>query len=278
MSALDGLRRKQSEREWAETVAACRSHPLFGLLQQDPYASRSYTKPRGYPGDAVLLDYIYGLSGPPERTTAIGKAVFSVSMRRPGAASVRWRREFLAREIDRIARAFPARARILSIACGHLREAELARSFREDGAISLIGVDQDAETVSTVNERNAGRPVRGLQASAKELLLGALGLGRFSYVYSAGLSDYLDDKGCARLVRGMFEMLEPQGELLLANFTPETQERGYMEAIMDWRLTYRAATDLARLTARLPASGISRSETFADPLGNIVFLRVVRAG
>src|SRR5215475_11877146 len=37
----------------------CKSHPFAELVLQDPYSRRAREKPRGYAGDAVMLDYIY---------------------------------------------------------------------------------------------------------------------------------------------------------------------------------------------------------------------------
>src|SRR5579872_2044960 len=37
----------------------CQSHPLSQIVLEDPYSRRAYEKPRGYAGDAVMLDYIY---------------------------------------------------------------------------------------------------------------------------------------------------------------------------------------------------------------------------
>src|SRR5262249_46461666 len=45
---------------WQVAVEQCRRHPLRALIHQDPVTRRSFQKPRGYAGDAELLDLIYG--------------------------------------------------------------------------------------------------------------------------------------------------------------------------------------------------------------------------
>src|SRR5215471_14831280 len=38
---------------------ACQTHPLHRMALEDPFTERAFSKPRGYAGDAVMLDYIY---------------------------------------------------------------------------------------------------------------------------------------------------------------------------------------------------------------------------
>ena len=68
---------------------------------------RAFSKPRGYAGDAVMMDYIYGLGrgGPggartPRRSAARS---FSYMDTRPSARAVRYRRRLIADLIDRVA-------------------------------------------------------------------------------------------------------------------------------------------------------------------------------
>src|SRR5262249_28393082 len=66
--------------EWREfATATFRAHILFPTLQTDPYASYSFRKPRGYPGDAVLMDFIYGSGSSDavlESSSELGRSIF----------------------------------------------------------------------------------------------------------------------------------------------------------------------------------------------------------
>ncbi len=88
--------------EWARTVAACRAHPVRALMHEDPLTKRTFTQPRGYAGDAELLDIIYRRDwlGVADVPTPVGQAIlnFTIGCRAP--AAVRSRRELLATMID----------------------------------------------------------------------------------------------------------------------------------------------------------------------------------
>jgi len=43
----------------AEFKSACQDHPIAKIILEDPYVRRAFDKPRGYAGDAVMLDFIY---------------------------------------------------------------------------------------------------------------------------------------------------------------------------------------------------------------------------
>src|SRR5438128_12228 len=58
LPVLQARRLRASENNWNEFVQVCLSHPLRELLHQDPFTWRAYSKPRGYAGDAELLDFI----------------------------------------------------------------------------------------------------------------------------------------------------------------------------------------------------------------------------
>jgi hypothetical protein len=60
VSELQTLRQQLAPELWNEFATIdCRQHPLTHLLHQDPFTSRAFHKPRGYAGDAIMLDFIY---------------------------------------------------------------------------------------------------------------------------------------------------------------------------------------------------------------------------
>ena len=111
------------------------------------------------------------LEEPSAYDTEHGKAIFQVSMESISSGSVRFRRTLLAKMIDDLSDA-EANAQIVSIACGHLREASLSRAIIERRVGRLIALDQDKESISIVAEEvtRRGWQVEPICASVKSLI------------------------------------------------------------------------------------------------------------
>lgn len=75
-----------------------------------------------------MLDYVY-TGEPPLGISEIGCAIFRGTTGGPNGQSVIERREIIGQRIDHVA-AENSNARILSIACGHLREAQRSTAIR----------------------------------------------------------------------------------------------------------------------------------------------------
>ncbi len=275
--ALCAAHREQDAAAWAETVARCRAHPLRAVLHEDPLTRRTYEQPRGYAGDAELLDIIYrrdwrGVAEPPSPT---GQAIFDFTIGCRAPSAVRARRELLATMIDGACARTPS-PHILSVACGHLRELALSASFRAGQVGRFVGLDQDALSLAEVTRSLPGAGVETVPGSVKLLFGGALARERFDFIYTAGLYDYLDERFAQRLTARLFAMLRPGGRLLVANFRPGVEDVGYMEAFMDWRLIYRDAAAMERLTAGVPGPELAGCRISDDPTGSLVFLELDR--
>jgi hypothetical protein len=268
ISTLDHVRARVSASEWTDDVVRiCRDHELFDVVQEDPYTARAYQKPRGYAGDAVMLDYIY--HGAPAGTTERGARLLRGTAEGPNGHSILWRRDLIAEELDRVARDLPG-ARVLAVASGHLREAEVSRALRSGRIRELVALDQDAESLARIERDCTALPVTVCEGSVKHIIRGKLDLGGFDLVYAAGLYDYLTDRTALALSRSLQQLLRPGGRLLIGNFTPRNHGRSYMEIFMDWHLILRDEPHMAA-----HAQGLSGdAEIFSDPWGNVAYARV----
>jgi len=275
---LRGLKLNASEDDWCDCVRSCRSHPLRSIIHEDPFTYRAFSKPRGYAGDAKLLDFIYGREEqwrPPE-TTRIGACVFDFTTMAPASEGVRARRGFIADLIDRLAEE-SHKPHILSIAAGHLREASLCAAVKRRKIGRFVALDGDDLSLQEVQRCYSYFGVETAEAKVRSLLTNRVSLGDFDLVYSTGLFDYLQQSTGRRLVSNMFQMLRPGGRLVVANFLPGVRDIGYMEAYMDWTLVYRTRRDMIDLTMEIPQSDICNATLFSEENQNIIFLEVIKS-
>ena len=58
-----------NETAWVKFRRWCREHEINRILREDPFLERAFDKPRGYPGDPVMLNnLIYTLAASPTRS------------------------------------------------------------------------------------------------------------------------------------------------------------------------------------------------------------------
>lgn len=278
MSELWTLRQGADQELWERIIRLCADHPLREIIHQDPFSARSFNKPRGYAGDAVMIDFIYSKNcrlSEQEPVTALGDAIFRFNANTPACAAVRTRCELVASMIDQMC-SINDHPRILSVACGHLREATLCRSVSSGNAGPIVALDQDELSVSVVDREVSEYGVVPICNSIKALFRGELAHEKFDFIYSTGLYDYLDDRIASRLTSRLFDMLYPGGRLLVANFVPDIWGAAYMETFMDWRLIYRTREQLEAAASHISESEIARRVTFTEKNANIVFLDITR--
>lgn len=252
---------------------------LADLVYQDPLTRRALDKPRGYAGDAVMMDYVYGLhSGHAAWTqaTAFGRALLTYLQHGSAGRGVRNRREHLARLIDEIADR-TAHPSVLAIAAGHLREAELSAVVASGRAGRFVAMDADAESLREVETQYSSLGVETVHASVRHILARKIRPGTFDFVYAAGLYDYLNDAVATALTARMFELTRPGGRVLVPNFAPCCRDRAYLETFMAWDLIYRDEYDMSRLVANIPVAEIASYDIYSDPSASIVYLSIEKA-
>ena len=276
--AMYKLKHVSSPEEWNHQCRLCRKHRIANYLYQDPFTKWSYDKPRGYPGDAVLMDYIYqhhSVQQYIDEATPLGKKLYQYSINTPATRAVRYRLIYVANLIDDLADKLGA-IDVLSLACGHVRETEISNAMKLGKLKRFIALDQDEKTVATVSSLYSGK-IQAKVISARELITGKFdwfGSG-FDLIYSVGLIDYLEDRVSQNLIKRLFAMLNPCGYLFIPNFKPSIIDSGYMEAFMDWKLIYRDNDDMRNLAELLPIQEIDKIDTSSsDPDNNIVLMLI----
>ncbi|MGA9670610.1 MAG: methyltransferase domain-containing protein [Terracidiphilus sp.] len=277
IAGLTGIRSTSAPAEWKELInQVCRTHPICAAMQLDPFTRRSLTKPRGYAGDAVMMDMIYRRDSDELNGNELGQFIFRhTTGAGQEARAVRYRRTLIAKMVDELAEQTD-KARILSIASGHLREAELSKALKEGAVDEWLALDQDPESLQECARSYGNGPVRVMKTSVRHILAGKLDVGQFDLVYSAGLFDYLSKPVAEKLTGRMLSLLKPNGKLLIANFLEGLENAAYMEAFMGWNLIYRTEEDMKGLLGTLDASSAGSHSTFIDPIRAVAYATAVR--
>ena len=253
---------------WPRTIDTLRQHHLHRELLEDPYLTHSFTRPRGYAGDASLIDMIYDRE-PPPGTHERAANLFAVTTGSIVCEAVRLRREYGRTLVNN---AINAGQRVCVLACGHFREGDdlIGQNM---SAITLV--DQDAQSLAVVRGHHAAQGARIEEANVFSFLRRAAVAGeQYDLVYTLGLTDYLDDRAMTLLHRLLHRVVAPGGRAVIANFRTDLFGSAWMEAVMDWHLIYREEAELADFGRE---AGFA-AQSWTDPTGHIVWAELQHQG
>ena len=253
-------------------------HPVMSVLGQDPLTARARERPRGYPGDAVMMDWIYAVEDGweavgLEQPAGVAGRLNTQVCRSVTAQSVLARRRAL-REMISEAADTTRDAAVLSVACGHLREAEGLPADVWGQIGRFVAADFDPRTLSVV-QREFGPRVCAVQHSVADFLAGHDEAGRgYDLIYSAGLYDYLPPMVGAKLTRNLFGRLRSGGRMIVVNLSERVPDGGYLEAVMDWWMIYRDQEEMRGLAQSISSADAVRRETYSISDGALVVLEI----
>ncbi|WP_243613643.1 class I SAM-dependent methyltransferase [Shimia aestuarii] len=273
---LHDLRSECSPETWKELVPLAQAHPIRDKLMADPFTRRSYEKPRGYSGDGVLLDLLYrhpAAQEEVESSSQFGQDIYAYTSISSSALALQERREILAQFVDETA-ARRGGAEILTVACGHLREAEFSSALAGKSLSRWVALDQDEANLTVVGKDFAETVVEPMAGSIKGLMAQQYDLGLFDLVYSAGVYDYLPFEIAVALTRRLLDLVNPGGTLLVGNFSTEVVPAGYMETFMNWSLLLRDESQMREIVVAACAGQDVETELFFGENRHIVYARM----
>ena len=265
---------------WDSIVPEVRAHPITRAMRQCPISDHAARRPRGYPGDAALLDLIYRhpSADPHVALDPVARGLYAATSTSDVSRSVRERRVLLAEAIDATA-VRVHNPSILALACGHLREAEMSVALAAGSVGCLVAADQDPRSLAEVASTCAARypAIRPRQLSVRDIVKGhRLPEAPFDLVYAAGLYDYLPTAVAQRLTANLFAMLAPGGELIIGNYGDGLNDTAYMEVIMDWPLLWRSPEMIGALADGCDDAHIATRQVLPDASGTCHYLHLIR--
>ena len=249
-NGMNAVRNRYSPKVWEQVIPIAQNHAVARFCHEDPFTRWSFEKPRGYSGDAGLLDFIYAhpsVQPLVDAASPLGKEIHGFVSQAPACVAVRERRDLLAQLVDDVASSRGGDAEILTIASGHLREGALSQALKDKSIKRWIALDQDPLSVGAVASEFAGTAVEAVNGSVGTVLKRPESFGTFDFIYAAGLYDYLADEIAIKLNQRSLQMLKPHGTFLFANFADVIPDDGYMETFMNWALLLRTEEDMWRI-------------------------------
>ncbi len=223
-----------------------------------------------------MLDLLYRQPNAKDRVAAsslLGREIYAYTSTSSSSATVQERRKILADMVDATVQR-KERPEILSVACGHLREAELSTALSAGKLNRWLAFDQDEANLAIIAASRKDTAVEPFAGSVKGLIGGYYDLGRFDFAYTAGVYDYLPLEGAAALTGQLLEMLKPGGELLFANFSTEVVPDGYMETFMNWQLILRGEWEMWNIMNAAMGRHTVEAEVFFGQNRHIVYAKL----
>jgi CRP-like cAMP-binding protein len=248
---------------------------------QSRVGDRSYSKPRGYAGDFLTIEFMY--ENTPAGTGRLGPALDAAILDSPTCRAVRNRRGLLAGEIRRELDEHPERpVRVASFACGPARESyDVYKTLPNPARLVSTLLDIDFQALAFVADwsEQAGvkRYIHLKQSNLVFLALGReqLALEPQDLIYSIGLIDYFEDEFVVRLLNYIHGLLRPGGRAILGNFHPRNWMRAVMDHLVEWKLIHRSEDDMNRLFAK-SAFGRPCTRIQTEPEGINLFAECAR--
>lgn len=270
---LRDQRRFLTAAEWHEVRLSVSRHPLISLLRQDPLIGRAFKKPRGYAGDALMMDMIYQLTPVDSAVEGAAAELHRFATGIAAFRSVRYRRETFRRWMDEAAVRTPG-ITVASVGAGHLREVEDSLALREKKVGRYSAFDQDQESLAVVERDYGAYGVVVAPKHVREIIAEGALPEQVDLVHAGGLYDYLTDRTAIPLTRALVASLRPGGTLMIANIVPTCPDIAYLEAVMDWPLVHRDEQDMRRLLDEVPATRVETIALHRDPDDVMTFLAV----
>lgn len=239
-----------------EALGSVAQREMLPYLLVSRLAERSYTKPRGYAGDYLTIEWMYE-----DRPTGVGRVgpiIDKAFLSFPAVVAVKNRRQLLARLIaDALDRSPGRPVHITALACGPAREVfdvfDGPRGADARARLFVTCLDIDADALALVEKRvrecGLASNISTIRANLIHVSTGRQTVEQppQDLIYSIGLIDYFADSFVVRLMDWMYQQLGPGGSAVLGNFVPESSSKALMDYVFDWRLIHRSPADMDRL-------------------------------
>jgi extracellular factor (EF) 3-hydroxypalmitic acid methyl ester biosynthesis protein len=231
---------------------------IFPYFMRSRFAERAYYKPNGYAGDHLTMEMIY--ANEPEGDGKLGRIIDDWCLDTAAARAVRGRRKFLKDQLEKLCNQKQSQQpviKIMNLACGSNRELfDFLAGCDYTARVAAVCIDADPKALEYTHRRVDTFPHEASVKLMKDnVVLWAIGRTKHNFglndiIYSAGLTDYLEDRIFLSLINRSYECLGPGGTLIIGNFGPGNYNRAFLDHILQWKLIHRSEEELLDLFSR----------------------------
>ena len=245
---------------------------------------RLYNKPLGYPGDYLVMQYVY--DGKDQGVRLYDKLVHRMGVEMLGCVSTRndMAKEIISQEISRLTEKTKDPIKVMNVACGGAQEIyELLTDQPTSHPLHVTLVDQDAQALSFAQDRLLPVSVSNesvvnlnfLHCSFVDLMLGGPLFEKSAnqhLIYSLGFFDYIRSHRAKKLIRTLYDILLPGGLLVVGALADgEGADRLSSELICDWSMIFRERHEMAELAEGL---GVQPNEILLDNRSQVYIMLI----
>ena len=279
---IDGFTLKEHQRHGFYF----RNH-LWEFILSCPFAARACLKPRGYAGDSGQMRMIY--LNEYQGDTTFSKLLHKHAVEHTASQSVRNRIKLIPRLIngycDDSQTADLDKIEVLSVGSGAAFELrDIFQTIEDCHKYNFTLFDQDpaalkeAANLATEIESQIGATpgIDYIEGSVRTMLFSRRLMeprGKFDFIYSMGLFDYLNSRVAKAVLNRLYKLLKPGGQLVVGNFNVSNPSRYYMEYWGDWVLMHRTEEEFVKLFTETSTAtvGVKYDET-----GSQMFLIITK--
>ena len=96
-------------------------------------------------------------------------------------------------------------------------------------------------------------------------------LGKFDFIYSMGLFDYLSPRVAKVVFENLFQLLNSGGRMTIGNFHSSNQNKCFLDYWLDWNLYHRTEKEFLDLINDV---SYAEASIFFEDTGNQMFLNI----
>lgn len=220
---------------------------VYDWVYQSRIGQRTIERPRGYQGDYKTIDIFYDNKSLSE---GLGLYFDTHILTRHYAIAVRNRlQKMVAMLGDFITNGGFETIKILNVACGPCREMRefFSSPQKSEKKLLFTCLDQDQEALEYSKEKLQNLPKHvGVRFVAEDVANMVKKPEQFSrllgtqhLIYSIGLADYLPDRVLRKLVHFCFDLLEPNGQLVVTHKDRAKHKPVTPDWLCDWTFISR---------------------------------------